>query len=115
MKTLNLLTLTFLTALLSTSAHAEKFNDEIDALDYCLSVGDVTKASVEEVKKGMQRTKELLKEMGYDETNPFSFEVVTPFWFFAIYVVSSILSIFNKKAFFVLNFLLVGFNIYLYF
>lgn len=53
MKTLNLLTLTFLTALLSTSVHAEKFNNEIDALDYCLSVGDVTKASVQEVKKGL--------------------------------------------------------------
>ena len=53
MKTLNLLTATFLTALLSTSVHAEKFNNEIDALDYCLSAGSVTKASIEEVKNGI--------------------------------------------------------------
>lgn len=42
------------------------------------------------------------------------FEVSTPFWFFILYIVSSLGSIFDKRAFICLNILLFGFNIYLY-
>ena len=43
-----------------------------------------------------------------------SFDVVTPFYFIVIYMIFSIASVFNKKVFFVLNILLVLFNLYLY-
>ena len=42
------------------------------------------------------------------------FEVSTPLWFFIMYVITSLSSIFYKKAFIALNMLLVLFNIYLY-
>lgn len=42
------------------------------------------------------------------------YEIETPFWFFIFYVFLSLASIFNKKAFLVLNILLVLYNIYLY-
>lgn len=42
------------------------------------------------------------------------FEIITPLWFFIIYIIISLSSIFFMKAFIVLNFLLVLFNIYLY-
>lgn len=41
-------------------------------------------------------------------------DIMTPFWFFMVYVFISFFSIWSKKAFIVLNILLVGFNIYLY-
>ena len=43
-----------------------------------------------------------------------SFELYTPLWFFLVYVIISLLSIIKKEAFITLNFLLIGFNIYLY-
>ena len=43
-----------------------------------------------------------------------SYDVVTPFYFILIYMICSITSVFNKKAFLVLNILLVFFNLYLY-
>ena len=43
-----------------------------------------------------------------------SYDVVTPFYFILIYIICSITSVFNKKAFLVLNILLVFFNLYLY-
>ncbi|WP_072680715.1 ComEC/Rec2 family competence protein [Arcobacter sp. LA11] len=42
------------------------------------------------------------------------FEVITPYWFFVLYVITSLGSIFYKSAFVLLNILLVLFNIYLY-
>ncbi len=42
------------------------------------------------------------------------YEIETPLWFFIIYVTISVLSIFKKKAFVLLNILLVLFNIYLH-
>jgi len=33
--------------------------------------------NVEEIKQDVQKAKELLKEAGYDEKNPFTFEVIT--------------------------------------
>ena len=43
-----------------------------------------------------------------------SYDVVTPFYFIVIYMICSITSVFNKKAFLVLNILIVIFNLYLY-
>lgn len=43
-----------------------------------------------------------------------TFDVITPLWFFIIYVVVSFISIVKKEAFIVLNILLFIFNIYLY-
>jgi len=43
------------------------------------------------------------------------FEVSTPFWFFISFVLCSLFSIFDKRAFICLNILLLGFNIYLYY
>ena len=43
-----------------------------------------------------------------------AFNVVTPFYFIVIYMIFSIASVFNKKAFLLLNILLVLFNLYLY-
>ena len=42
------------------------------------------------------------------------FEVFTPFYFFVIYVVFSLVSTINKKAFYFLNILMVLFSFYLY-
>ena len=42
------------------------------------------------------------------------YEVITPLWFFISYVFFSLYSIFEKRAFFVLNILLILFNIYMY-
>ncbi len=44
-----------------------------------------------------------------------SFDVVTPFYFIVIYMIFSIASVFNKKAFLGLNIFIVVFNLYLYF
>jgi len=48
------------------------------------------------------------------EYKVFVFDVVTPLWFFLFYIFLSIGSIFNNRAFIVLNILMVLFNIYLY-
>ncbi|TLT06327.1 ComEC/Rec2 family competence protein [Aliarcobacter thereius] len=48
----------------------------------------------------------------------FRFEVydtVTPLWFFVLYVISSFASIYSKKAFYILNIMMIGFNFYIYF
>lgn len=42
------------------------------------------------------------------------FYVSTPFWFFLLFVIFSLSSIFHKKSFFLLNVLMVIFNLYLY-
>ena len=42
------------------------------------------------------------------------YELTTPLWFFLIYIFFSLYSIFEKRAFIVLNILLLLFNIYLY-
>lgn len=42
------------------------------------------------------------------------FDVVTPLWFFIIYILISLGSIFDNRAFVLLNILLILFNIYLY-
>ena len=42
------------------------------------------------------------------------FDVVTPFYFLVIYMIFSIASVFNKKAFLILNILTMGFNIFLF-
>jgi competence protein ComEC len=42
------------------------------------------------------------------------FEVFTPFYFLVIYMIFSIASVFNKKAFLILNILTMGFNIFLF-
>lgn len=43
-----------------------------------------------------------------------SFSVSTSLWFFIIYMLVSFASIFEKRAFYLLNILLIGFTIYLY-
>lgn len=43
-----------------------------------------------------------------------SFEVQTPFYFFIIYLIFSLVSIFYKKAFWILNILMILFNLFLY-
>ena len=43
------------------------------------------------------------------------FMVFTPFWFFVLYIFVSFLSIWSKIAFVVLNILMIGFNIYLFY
>lgn len=42
------------------------------------------------------------------------YEVKTPFYFFIVFLISSFLSIFYKKAFWVLNILMIIFNLFLY-
>ena len=42
------------------------------------------------------------------------FSVETPFYFLLIYMIFSFTSVFNKKAFLILNILLITFNLYLY-
>lgn len=44
----------------------------------------------------------------------FVYEVKTPFYFFIVFLISSFLSIFYKKAFLVLNILMIIFNLFLY-
>lgn len=44
----------------------------------------------------------------------YTFEVLTPLWFLVIYILSSMFSILYKKAFIILNALLIGFNLYLF-
>lgn len=48
------------------------------------------------------------------EYEMYVFEVVTPLWFFIFFVTTSLASIFYKRAFVLLNILLVLFNIYIY-
>ena len=48
------------------------------------------------------------------EYKMYVYEVFTPFYFFAIFLIFSFLSIFYKKAFWILNILMLGFNLYLY-
>ena len=43
------------------------------------------------------------------------YEVYTPLYFFILYILFSFLSIWSKKAFWVLNILMIGFNLYLFF
>ncbi|MDD2974482.1 MAG: ComEC/Rec2 family competence protein [Aliarcobacter cryaerophilus] len=43
------------------------------------------------------------------------YEVFTPLWFFILYIVASFYSIWSKNAFWVLNILMIGFTLYLYF
>jgi len=42
------------------------------------------------------------------------YEVKTPFYFFVIFIIFSFLSIFYKKAFYILNILMILFNLFLY-
>ncbi|RBQ28707.1 ComEC/Rec2 family competence protein [Aliarcobacter vitoriensis] len=42
------------------------------------------------------------------------YEVFTPLYFYILYLLVSFLSIWSKKAFFLLNILMIGFNIYMY-
>lgn len=42
------------------------------------------------------------------------YEVKTPFYFFIVFLISSFLSIFYKKAFWILNILMIIFNLFLY-
>ena len=42
------------------------------------------------------------------------FSVETPFYFLLIYMIFSLASVFNKKAFWILNILLITFNLYVY-
>ena len=42
------------------------------------------------------------------------FSVETPFYFLLIYMIFSLISVFNKKAFWILNILLITFNLYVY-
>ncbi|MGE0052412.1 MAG: ComEC/Rec2 family competence protein, partial [Arcobacter sp.] len=44
----------------------------------------------------------------------FVYEVKTPFYFFIVYLIFSFFSIFNKKVFYILNFLMILFNLFLY-
>ncbi|HRL09001.1 MAG TPA: ComEC/Rec2 family competence protein, partial [Aliarcobacter sp.] len=43
------------------------------------------------------------------------YEVYTSLYFFILYILFSFLSIWSKKAFWVLNILMIGFNLYLFF
>lgn len=45
----------------------------------------------------------------------FVFEVSTPLWFFVSFILISLLSVKSKRAFYLLNSLTIGFNIYLYY
>ena len=49
------------------------------------------------------------------EYKMYVYEVFTPFYFFVIYLIFSLASIFYKKAFICLNILMIIFNLYLYF
>ena len=42
------------------------------------------------------------------------FEFSTSFWFFIVYILFSLLSIFSRKAFIILNFLMIIYNIYMF-
>lgn len=44
----------------------------------------------------------------------FVYEVFTPLYFYILYLLVSLLSIWSKKAFIMLNILMIGFNIYIY-
>ncbi|MEM5570808.1 ComEC/Rec2 family competence protein [Aliarcobacter butzleri] len=44
----------------------------------------------------------------------FVYEVFTPLYFYILYLLVSLLSIWSKKAFILLNILMIGFNIYMY-
>ena len=55
---------------------------------------------------------EFIKEFLYWEM--YVYEVKTPFYFFIVYLVFSLASIFYKKSFWFLNILMLFFNIYLY-
>jgi competence protein ComEC len=44
----------------------------------------------------------------------FVYEVKTPFYFFIVYLIFSFFSIFNKKVFYILNLLMILFNLFLY-
>lgn len=41
-------------------------------------------------------------------------EIFTPVWFFVLYLIVSIASIFNRYLFYLLNILFIGFNLYIY-
>lgn len=47
--------------------------------------------------------------------NPYSSEILTPFWFFIIYVLLSLLAIKKKAIFILLNIMLVGFTCYIFY
>ena len=40
--------------------------------------------------------------------------IKTPLWLFILYIIYSFFSIFNKRAFVILNILMIGFNLYLF-
>lgn len=48
------------------------------------------------------------------EYKMYVYEVKTPFYFFIIFIIFSFLSIFYKKAFYILNILMILFNLFLY-
>lgn len=48
------------------------------------------------------------------ENKIYVYQVFTPIYFFILYILFSFLSIWSKKAFFILNILMIGFNLYLY-
>lgn len=43
-----------------------------------------------------------------------SYTVQTSLWFFIIYLVFSLLAVFKKEAFYIVNILLIVFNVYAY-
>ena len=49
------------------------------------------------------------------ENKIYVYEVFTPLYFFILYILFSFFSIWSKKAFWVLNILMIGFNLYLFF
>ncbi len=49
------------------------------------------------------------------EIKPYSSEVLTPLWLFCIYVLFSLIAIKKKAIFVVLNFMLIGFTIYIFY
>ncbi|RXI36269.1 competence protein, partial [Arcobacter aquimarinus] len=48
------------------------------------------------------------------EYKMYVYEVKTPFYFFIIFIIFSFLSIFYKKGFYILNVLMILFNLFLY-
>lgn len=49
------------------------------------------------------------------QLNPYSSEVLTPWWFFVLYILFSLVSIKKKAVFIVLNGMLVGFTAYIFY
>jgi competence protein ComEC len=49
------------------------------------------------------------------QLTPYSSEVLTPWWFFVLYILFSLVSIKKKAVFIVLNGMLVGFTVYIFY